>query len=58
MFFVAKQLNTPSTPIVQVRTAGSNPNDTLVSLSGSTLSGTLDDPVVAQVPNRPVANMI
>lgn len=58
VFFVAKQLNTPSTPIVQVRTAGSNPNDTLVSLSGSTLSGTLDDAVVPQVPNSPVANII
>lgn len=57
VFFVAKRLNTPSTPIVQVRTAGSNQNDEML-LSGNTLSGSLEDALVPEVPNSPIANSI
>ena len=39
VFYVAKQLNTPSTPIVQVRTAGPNQNFSGETLSGNSLSG-------------------
>ncbi len=58
VFYVAKQLNTPSTPIVQVRTAGPNQNFSGETLSGNSLSGALEDAVVPVVPNSPVANII
>lgn len=58
VFFITKRLNTPSTPIVQVRTAGIEQNDSIATLSWNIQSGSVEEALVPEVPNSPVATII